>query len=287
MIEPILTYGSDLWGASSTCTEDINKIYLWFIRLVLNVKATTSNKITMGEAGIIPPRIKCHENVILYFIRLNSMRCTSVVRNVFIELERLHQLGDNNWYSKVLTLAKHYNIDVLNSDYCDSTKKNIKKITRQLFVQKWMSDLHNVSENPSLRTYNLFKTDFSCEPYLSNINKTKHLIAFTRFRAGSHTLEIERGRYSNPRTPINERLCVKCREIEDEQHFLMRCSMYKQGRIELFDKTATLYSSFQQLSDQEQFIFLMSSTNSKVLSWTGKFIHCSMHLRATYHLQQN
>ena len=173
MIEPILTYGSDLWGAFSTCTEDINKIYLWFIRLVLSVKTTTSNKITMGEAGIIPPRIKCHENVILYFIRLNSMRCTSVVRNVFIELERLHNLGDNNWYSKVLTLAKHYNIDVLNSKYCDSTKKNIKKITRQLFVQKWMNDLHNVSENSSLRTYNLFKTDFICEPYLSNINQNK------------------------------------------------------------------------------------------------------------------
>ena len=60
MIEPILLYGSDLWGSYKECTKDINKIYLWFIRIVLKIKATTCNLITMGESGIIPPEVKCH-----------------------------------------------------------------------------------------------------------------------------------------------------------------------------------------------------------------------------------
>ena len=39
--------------------------------------------------------------------------------------------------------------------------------------------------------------------YIINIELlSNHSISFSRFRAGSHTLEIERGRYNNPRTPM-------------------------------------------------------------------------------------
>ena len=60
LIQPILLYGSDIWGAYSQCTNDINNVFLWFIRCVLRVKATTCNIITIGESGIIPPDVKCH-----------------------------------------------------------------------------------------------------------------------------------------------------------------------------------------------------------------------------------
>ena len=236
MIEPILLYGSDLWGAGQTCIADINKIYLWFIRITLNLKATTSNVITMGESGIIPPKVKCHQNVILYFIRLNSLPNGSVVKNVFIELQRLHNLGLRNWYSKVLELADKYNIDPLQFHYSDNIKRLIKTIIADSFVQSWRSDLINIERNPVLRTYCTFKNDFNPEPYLSSIKKTKYLIAFSKFRAGSHVLEVERGRYTNPRTPLEQRLCSACSEIEDEKHFLITCVIYADARRNLFEK---------------------------------------------------
>ena len=280
MIEPILLYGSDLWGASLLCTSKIDKIYLWFIRMVLNIKATTSNVITIGEAGIIPPKIKCHQNVILYFIRLNSLPIGSVLKNVFLELKRLHDLGFSNWYSKVLKLARDYNIDPLNIEYSESAKRMIKSKLRNAFIETWKSNLQNLTAHSSLRTYSVFKSNFEPEPYLSLIKKPKYLTALARFRAGSHTLEIERGRYTNPRTPIENRLCATCSEIEDEKHFLIKCKFISTERVKLFEKIYKLYPNFENSCDDEKCIFLMTNNNAQILSWTGKFIHDAMHLRS-------
>ena len=210
MIEPILLYGSDLWGSSKTCTQNINKVFLWFVRIVLNIKSTTSNIITMGESGMIPPNIKCHINVIIYFVRLNSMKSGPVIKNVFNELHNFHNLGFKNWYSNVLELAKQYNIDPTSLEYNMSTKKSIKSIVCASFIESWKLELQNTEKNTSLDTYKIIKSNYMKEPYLTKIKKQKYLSSFSRFRAGSHALEIERGRYTNPRIPRALRLCVNC-----------------------------------------------------------------------------
>ena len=38
----------------------------------------------------------------------------------------------------------------------------------------------------------------------------------------SHTLEIERGRHTNPIMPIEQRLYDECHVLEDESHFLLQ-----------------------------------------------------------------
>ena len=114
LIQPIVLYGSDIWGAYPNCTKDINTVFLWFIRCTLNVKATTCNIITIGESGIIPPSIKCHENVILNFIRLNCMPQGPIVKKVFQELKKMHEMGFECWFSKVLkiSLTQKYHVKV-------------------------------------------------------------------------------------------------------------------------------------------------------------------------------
>ena len=193
-------------------------------------------------------------------------------------------MGFNNWYSRVLELAKFYKIELEELTFCEATKTSIKRAVRNIFIQSWKYDLHNVSLNPSLRTYNLFKIDFKPEPYLNMIKKSKYNIAFSRFRAGSHTLEIERGRYNNPRTPIEHRLCTICQEVEDEKHFLISCKLYQCERRNLFNKIGNLYPYFICFSELEKFVFLMSNGDEQALAWTAKFIHDSMHQRALYHL---
>ena len=45
-----------------------------------------------------------------------------------------------------------------------------------------------------------------------------------RYRMSSHDLNIERGRYNNAITTINQRVCTRCErnDIDDEMH-LLRC----------------------------------------------------------------
>ena len=159
-------------------------------------------------------------------------------------------------------------------------KRIIRNKVEKHFVQNWHTKVKNVELNTSLRTYTLIKNNFGTENYLSLIKKSKYLIAFTRFRAGSHTLEIERGRYTNPKTPIEERLCLNCLQIEDEVHFLTACTSYLNDRATLFERINEKHAHFENLNNIDKFIFLMTNKDAQILSWTAKFIHDCMYQRS-------
>ena len=115
----------------------------------------------------------------------------------------------------------------------DVFKHECKLIMRDAFLSQWTNDIQNHVANPILRTYSKFKSDFIIEPYLY-LKDSRHRKALSRLRASSHHLEIERGRHAHK--PIHTRICKYCNLIEDEQHFLVDCSIYTPERAILFDK---------------------------------------------------
>ena len=57
----------------------------------------------------------------------------------------------------------------------------------------------------------------------------------SKLRCSDHVLEIEKGRHKrgNTRTRREERICTLCNngEVEDEEHFLLKCDRYNSLRI--------------------------------------------------------
>ena len=74
------------------------------------------------------------------------------------------------------------------------------------------------------------------EPYLYRISTLRYRNALTRLRTSSHTLKIERGRYTIPKTPVSDRLCRTCNVTEDEIHFLLNYVEYGKMRDDLYAK---------------------------------------------------
>ena len=74
---------------------------------------------------------------------------------------------------------------------------------------------------------------------------------------------METGRYSKPKTPINERLCRFCdtHSVEDETHFLIDCQLYTDLRLPLFQKAVTCINNeqFENLSSEDKLIFIMQN----------------------------
>ena len=66
LVRPILTYGSHVWGVNTAGTAAIDKVFMWYLRCILKVKATTSNFIVLGECGSPPPSITCHISTLCY-----------------------------------------------------------------------------------------------------------------------------------------------------------------------------------------------------------------------------
>ena len=266
MIQPILTYGSEMWGHNSKSCESLDKQFRWYVRNVLNVKTSTSTIIIIGESGLMPPSVFCHISTILYAIRLNSMSHDSTLWKTFTETKRIHEMGFVNWYSKVDKLAEKYNINLESMKIYDSCKLEIKRRIKSKFIDEWEKSVSNLIKFPVLRTYSLFKQQFGTPAYLIHVKDKKYRNALIKFRCSSHTLNIEKGRHTRPKTPIENRICCTCHTLEDGVHFIIYCTSYITDRKSLFDKLISVYPNFNLLTNNQKIIFLLKSEGPKVLT---------------------
>ena len=139
--------------------------------------------------------------------------------------------------------------------------------------------------NPKLRTYQLFKKVHEFEPYL-HITNSKLRSGIAKSHTSAHSLEIERGRYAKPKTPVEKRICNVCdhKAVEDEFHFLIQCSLYQEERTKMYAIYNIEIGSINVLSDMEKFTLIMSSKSIKMLISLGGFIGNSMEKRDTLSL---
>ena len=86
-----------------------------------------------------------------------------------------------------------------------------------------------------------------------------------------HSLEIEHGRHHRPRIDRVMRVCKLCKqEVEDEFHFLIRCTTYATERNHLFHSISALYPNFVHLNDENKYIYLMSQENNDLWHRLGQ-----------------
>jgi hypothetical protein len=90
---------------------------------------------------------------------------------------------------------------------------------------------------------------------------------YSNFRAGSHELEIERGRYRH--TPREERLCSLCDKnaIENEFHFLLCCEFYTDIRI------SYIPSKYYTIPSLHKFNILMTSKHEPTIKAIATFLY--------------
>ena len=81
MICLISTYTSDVWGLNRSGLNDLDKLFLQYLRCVLCVKATTRNVIVFGECGTFLPSMYCHANALCYLHRLLTMQPGRIVKS--------------------------------------------------------------------------------------------------------------------------------------------------------------------------------------------------------------
>ena len=79
---------------------------------------------------------------------------------------------------------------------------------------------------------------------------------YTQFRHGILPLKVETGRFQN--ISLHDRVCEFCKlnEVEDEIHFLCRCSLYNHLRQCLY-QTALIDCPPNVHGDENIFIYLM------------------------------
>ena len=91
-----------------------------------------------------------------------------------------------------------------------------------------------------LRTFALMKKEYKFEDYLMADLSRKKATNLAQLRTSAHNLAIEMDRYARPAVLSCERKCKMCDldEVEDEVHFVNRCTAYEEDRRELFGNVA-------------------------------------------------
>ena len=128
---------------------------------------------------------------------------------------------------------------------------------------------------------NLFfiKKCFFKEHHLELITDFRYQAAITKLRCSSHVLEIERGRYQSPKVPRDLRLCLMCKVVKDENHFVTKCSINQAERRYLYSKISCKAPHFSTLSDNKTIVYLLTKNDPQILTWFGKFVHHSFIVR--------
>ena len=209
-----------------------------------------------------------------YWFRLDDLDPESYISKAYKESVLF---PGKNWAMHIKNLLCVLGFEhVWNEKDSQNRHKIIRLLYQKLsstYVSNWLSFINRRNNSGSeqgykLRTYKLFKQDFIMENYLLGINCNKRR-EFTKLRISAHSLQIELGRYSVPKTPADARYCKLChagnigKYVEDEMHFMLKCSSYDDIRKILSEKLST-FTKFINLTDMEKFIFLMSYNSGDV-----------------------
>ena len=178
-------------------------------------------------------------------------------------------------------LFRSYKFTLINCPV--SSCKFVADIYKSIFKKHWLN-IVNKSDS-KLRIYAQFKNCLQYENYLNDIHIGSHRRALTKLRTSSHSLHIETGRYTRPKTPVEGRKCT-CREVvEDELHFLTEFNLYDKEREMLFRKVASLCPQFVNLDFKDKFTFLVTA-EKEIACATGEFCYLAFEKRKTSQASQ-
>ena len=282
-ILPILEYGSEIWYPGKGLSN-YETVHLNFFKYVLGVKSQTSSLAIYGDTGRFPLVMRQQDRAIKLWSRLKYSRDNKPINNVFHELEKLQNLGHKTWLTKIKNSLGEMYCNLLDDENPNRLITRLKETRYKNYMESLITDINDITSNPKLRTYCLFKTDYRKEAYLYHIHNRNFLTAISRFRTSSHSLHIETGRHTIPYTPAENRLCSFCdlNSVDDEIHMLLKCTFHKTERENLnLCIQHYLQRPISEFTDQELFCKVMKMKCPEVLNAIGKYLYTGFSRRKT------
>ncbi len=223
MIEPILLYGSEVWGFESLGI--IEKLHLKYCKYVLGLKSSTPTCMVYGETGRYPLAVKIKQRMISYWGRILTSRESKLNYLLYKVLYMYHQEGlyTSSWINSIMRILNESGIGNIWQNQMFPNKSWLSKFIKQRacdqFLQGWLQTVH---ESSKCKNYRIFKTELCFEKYLVEL-PYKFRKCMLQLRTANHKLPVERGRYTN--VPLQDRHCELCdvNAICDEFHFVLEC----------------------------------------------------------------
>ena len=291
MVQPILLYGSEIWGSylyrkiDSMAFENIifntklgfETLHLQICKQILGINKKSSNISTLGELGRFPLILNVLKSVFSYLVRILHFPHSSLI-NTALKAHKEILVGPLSFLQlpKIANKEVKYHFAIFESNILTKTKLTTesRKILDKLqtLFKYYFPKL--VQNNNKLELYFKVKKQFRFENYINFVANVQHRIAITKFRTSTHNLPIETGRYKN--TPKEERYCIMCKEnkIGNEKHVLFECTnkAIQDSRNKLLRKIQSLVPVFETFKNNDKLVYILSCSDRDITKEIGRFL---------------
>jgi len=239
LVRSQLEYGAEIWGDVPWVEGD--NVQHEMARRILNCGPKTPIGAMMGDLGWWTLRARRDLLRLVFWGKLVLMNSSRLTKKVY--LQRKESLSTSrsaqNWCFYTRKLLSNLNLmEYWEHEYMIESIEDWKNlVTRKIGEREQKLWLAGCVAKPKLRTYLQFKSELKLEPYLAHGGHLARSVLFS-IRSSSCRLRIETGRWRRPREKEEERICLLCEsgEVENEEHFVMRCTRYDDLRQILFSK---------------------------------------------------
>ena len=282
-IMPILLYGSEVWGPymdfdyASWDKSKIEQVHTQFLKRAVGCNFQTSNIMARGEVGRRPLLLDIFKRVVAYTKNIKNRTSSTVFSAYDFEVNNALNNDPNPNFA---TYVDKFDLNCEN--IFDVSKSSLTKLCQESYDRLWWIQISN---SPKAISYITFKSRVKFESYFHQVDKLNHRKSLTRFRMSNHSLMIEKGRHLRPKLERGERKCFICKtDVEDEFHFVTKCSLYTGERKCLFNTFSNKCNNFESMTEKQRFIYIFSNEDIDLARALSKFLFRSFKLRDLIYL---
>ena len=207
-----------------------------------------------------------------------------LTKQIFLWDKALNDRGIvSTWSNEIKSIFQDWNLDLLYTLNCPFELKFVVANIKNKFQQNQNAYLETAcAEKPKLRTFMKFK-NFNEPPsfiFKSLSFHERRLLA--KIRLGCLPIRLETGRYSIPRVPEDQRICLVCKynlpTLDPLLDTIESEIQYSTERDKWYSKM-TLPANFDQMAIEHKLITVLNDPNNVKL--TAKFVAIAYDIRNT------
>ena len=188
-IQPILTYGSEVWGLSDN-QQSIERVHLSALKRFLGVNSKSLRHLIYGETCRHPLFVNTFARCIKFWLRLTCMDDRRYPRKAYNMLLNLQRQNYTTWACKVRNVLYKFGFGVVwEMQGVGNVNMFIKEFKLRLidcFKQDWHAAL---GSHHFYNVYSNFNQSLALSQYLRILNNISVRRVFTRFRIGMSALK--------------------------------------------------------------------------------------------------
>ena len=250
LVESVLLYGPEVWGCGRQL-EQVEQVQLRAARIFLGVGRLHPKVALLFEMKMLPLKWEARSRCIDFWLKVLRMGDNRLIRSVMLEamemrdkvkwLRDLEQsLGELGWKGVSVVDMRRLSSGVI--------RQMLRVSAWRMVREAWDAEIQELSKLGVVKGL----LECGCQSRCVDVGSKRIRRMLAKLRGGTAELRVETGRWNGLKR--EERICKQCTmgEVENEEHFLLRCEGYAEERKTIIGYMVELVEGWQEMEAKKK-----------------------------------